>query len=232
MDEPLAAIDAVRRGKILWFASHGALERRFPAEAGVPAPWESTGLVPLVGREGPLGLLTLQFRERRPRRRDGPRAARHDRPPVRSGGGACAAVRARARRAGAREPSPAADGGGLGDLGCGRDRGQGYSAAGRLCSAPRLASSFSKIRTGRCDRSPPTMARRQESRPRRSSRACPWQRQYEPGRSSFTTMAARRRSAFRWWRAARRSAQSASSSNGATGWWRRSSSCSRRWGGT
>ena len=31
---------------------------------------ESTGLVPLVGREGPLGLLTLQFRERRPRRRE------------------------------------------------------------------------------------------------------------------------------------------------------------------
>ena len=70
MDEPLAATDAVRRGKILWFASHGALERRFPAEADVQAPWEATGLVPLVGREGPLGLLTLQFRERRPRRRE------------------------------------------------------------------------------------------------------------------------------------------------------------------
>ena len=70
MDEPLAAIDAVRRGKILWFASHGALERRFPAEADVQAPWEATGLVPLVGREGPLGLLTLQFGERRPRRRE------------------------------------------------------------------------------------------------------------------------------------------------------------------
>ncbi len=52
MDEPLAATDAVRRGKILWFASHGALERRFPAEADVQAPWEATGLVPLVGREG------------------------------------------------------------------------------------------------------------------------------------------------------------------------------------
>ncbi len=70
MEEPLAAIDAVRRGKILWFASHAGLESRFPAEAKVQAPWESTGLVPLVGREGPLGLLTLQFGERRPRRRE------------------------------------------------------------------------------------------------------------------------------------------------------------------
>ena len=70
MEEPLAAIDAVRRGKILWFASQASLERRFPADAAMRAPWEATGLVPLVGREGPLGLLTLRFRERRPRRRE------------------------------------------------------------------------------------------------------------------------------------------------------------------
>jgi GAF domain-containing protein/anti-sigma regulatory factor (Ser/Thr protein kinase) len=70
MEEPLAAVDAVRRTKVLWFPSRASLERRFPAEAETTQPWEATGLVPLLGREGPLGLLTLRFREPRPRRRE------------------------------------------------------------------------------------------------------------------------------------------------------------------
>jgi serine phosphatase RsbU (regulator of sigma subunit)/anti-sigma regulatory factor (Ser/Thr protein kinase) len=58
----------VQRSKILWFGSRSGLERRFPAHAEARTPWEATALVPLVGREGPLGLLTLSFGERRPRR--------------------------------------------------------------------------------------------------------------------------------------------------------------------
>ena len=69
-DEPIAGTDAVRRGRILWFASNAALERRYPAYAGLRGNWEAAGFVPLVGREGPLGLLTLDFEERRPRHQE------------------------------------------------------------------------------------------------------------------------------------------------------------------
>jgi serine phosphatase RsbU (regulator of sigma subunit)/anti-sigma regulatory factor (Ser/Thr protein kinase) len=68
MDAAVAGVDAVQRSKILWFGSRSGLERRFPAHAEARTPWEAMAFVPLVGREGPLGLLTLSFGERRPRR--------------------------------------------------------------------------------------------------------------------------------------------------------------------
>jgi PAS domain S-box-containing protein len=68
--EALGAGDAIRRRKILWFESTPALESRFPREASFPTPWEAVAFIPLVGREGSLGLLTLRFGESRRERRE------------------------------------------------------------------------------------------------------------------------------------------------------------------
>jgi len=59
--QELPAVEAVRQGDPLWFDSAKELATRYPDHARVRHGLEALGLVPLVGRSGPLGLLTVSF---------------------------------------------------------------------------------------------------------------------------------------------------------------------------
>lgn len=63
--QELPAVEAVRQGDPLWFESAEELAARYPDHARVRHGLEALGLVPLVGRSGPLGLLTVSFEHER-----------------------------------------------------------------------------------------------------------------------------------------------------------------------
>jgi GAF domain-containing protein/anti-sigma regulatory factor (Ser/Thr protein kinase)/PAS domain-containing protein len=66
MDQEVPSTAAVRRAEVLWFESADDLAIRFPDHARVREGLEAVGFVPLIGREKPLGLLTVSFERPRP----------------------------------------------------------------------------------------------------------------------------------------------------------------------
>ncbi|HEY8108017.1 MAG TPA: GAF domain-containing protein, partial [Gaiellaceae bacterium] len=60
-DQEVPAVQAVRSAEVLWFESAEELAARYPDHAQVRAGLEAVGFVPLIGRERPLGLLTVSF---------------------------------------------------------------------------------------------------------------------------------------------------------------------------
>jgi PAS domain S-box-containing protein len=65
LEDRHAGVDAVTRKKIVWFESNRDLARRFPEHAELRTGSEAIGLIPLVGVSDALGLLTLDFAQRR-----------------------------------------------------------------------------------------------------------------------------------------------------------------------
>jgi GAF domain-containing protein/anti-sigma regulatory factor (Ser/Thr protein kinase)/PAS domain-containing protein len=60
-DQEVPAVQAIRSATVLWFESSAELAARYPDHAHVREGLEAVGFVPLVGRERPLGLLTVSF---------------------------------------------------------------------------------------------------------------------------------------------------------------------------
>jgi serine phosphatase RsbU (regulator of sigma subunit)/anti-sigma regulatory factor (Ser/Thr protein kinase) len=60
-DQEVPAVQAIRSAKVLWFESADELATRYPDHAQVREGLEAVGFVPLIGRERPLGLLTVSF---------------------------------------------------------------------------------------------------------------------------------------------------------------------------
>jgi GAF domain-containing protein/anti-sigma regulatory factor (Ser/Thr protein kinase)/PAS domain-containing protein len=60
-EQEVPAVAAIRSAQVLWFESAADLGVRYPDHAQVRAGLEAVGFIPLIGREGPLGLLTVSF---------------------------------------------------------------------------------------------------------------------------------------------------------------------------
>ena len=65
LDSPLASVEALKQRTIMWFESNRDLADRFPEHARQRGGWEAIGVIPLVGRASSLGLLVLDFEQRR-----------------------------------------------------------------------------------------------------------------------------------------------------------------------
>src|SRR5437868_8744372 len=63
--QEVPAVEAVRSANVLWFDSAEHLAVRYPDHAQVRAGLEAVGFIPLVGRDRPLGLLTVSFEHQR-----------------------------------------------------------------------------------------------------------------------------------------------------------------------
>jgi PAS domain S-box-containing protein len=63
LTEPLPSGEAARTGKALYFESRAELCERFPALAAHAASqgYEASAVVPMIGRAGPIGVLTFQY---------------------------------------------------------------------------------------------------------------------------------------------------------------------------
>jgi len=64
--QEMPAVEAVRSANVLWFESAEHLAVRYPDHAQVRSGLEAVGFIPLVGRDRPLGLLTVSFTRKRP----------------------------------------------------------------------------------------------------------------------------------------------------------------------
>jgi GAF domain-containing protein/anti-sigma regulatory factor (Ser/Thr protein kinase)/PAS domain-containing protein len=64
-EQQVPAVAAVRSAQVLWFESADDLAVRYPDHARVREGFEAVGFIPLVGREKPLGLLTVSFAQPR-----------------------------------------------------------------------------------------------------------------------------------------------------------------------
>lgn len=64
--QEVPAIEAVRSANVLWFDSAEHLAVRYPDHAQVRSGLEAVGFIPLIGRDRPLGLLTVSFGGPRP----------------------------------------------------------------------------------------------------------------------------------------------------------------------
>jgi GAF domain-containing protein/anti-sigma regulatory factor (Ser/Thr protein kinase)/PAS domain-containing protein len=59
--QEVPAVEAIRSAQVLWFESADDLAVRYPDHASVREGLEAVGFIPLIGREKPLGLLTVSF---------------------------------------------------------------------------------------------------------------------------------------------------------------------------
>src|SRR5207249_11944692 len=59
--QEVPAAVAIRRSQVLWYESAADLAVRYPDHAHVREGLEAVGFIPLIGREEPLGLLTVSF---------------------------------------------------------------------------------------------------------------------------------------------------------------------------
>ncbi len=60
-EQEVPAVEAIRSAQVLWFESADDLAVRYPDHAQVREGLEAVGFIPLIGREQPLGLLTVSF---------------------------------------------------------------------------------------------------------------------------------------------------------------------------
>jgi GAF domain-containing protein/anti-sigma regulatory factor (Ser/Thr protein kinase) len=65
MEQEVPAVAAIRSAELLWFESAADLAVRYPDHARVREGLQAVGFIPLIGREKPLGLLTVSFRHPR-----------------------------------------------------------------------------------------------------------------------------------------------------------------------
>lgn len=65
-EQATPAVEAVSSATVLWFDSARHLAVRYPDHAQVRTGLEAVGFIPLVGRDRPLGLLTVSFAGERP----------------------------------------------------------------------------------------------------------------------------------------------------------------------
>ncbi len=64
-EQEVPAVAAIRSAQVLWFESADDLAVRYPDHAQVREGLEAVGFIPLIGREKPLGLLTVSFEQPR-----------------------------------------------------------------------------------------------------------------------------------------------------------------------